>query len=168
SAVSCKASTAPTRPRVTPTVTESTVGDSDRRSGAPPTAQGLLDPLVGAGLVGRDGARHLHRALRELARGSPARGPGGGGARSGRVAEGRIQRGEGVLAVGHRHAEELQEPAGGILGHVHSSAASGTASHSGGPLGLKLRVLTKCSPWWKFTLNFPPPKRSRRNASGPS
>ena len=38
------------------------------------------------------------------------------------------------------------KPAGGILGHAHSSAASGTASHNGGPAGLKFRVLTKCSP----------------------
>src|SRR3972149_2953516 len=49
-----------------------------------------------------------------------------------------------------------------------SSPSSGRSFQSGGPSGLKFLVLTKCRPWWRFSLNFPPPKRSPMNFTGSS
>src|SRR5687768_13679578 len=80
---------------------------------------------------------------------------------------------ESVLQVGHRHSEELQQPARLVTGHgstapYSSTLISGASFHRGALSGLKFFVFTKCIPWCRFILNFPPPKRPSIHARGSS
>ncbi len=66
-------------------------------------------------------------------------------------------RGPGSLLRGLFCSNSYMSNRRGETGRFYSSPSSGRSCHLGSPSGLKLRVPTKCMPWWKFTLNFPPP-----------
>src|SRR5215813_6289308 len=47
-------------------------------------------------------------------------------------------------------------------------SSAGASLQRGSPSGLKLRVLTKCRPWCRFSLNLPPPYRPASHPAGSS
>src|SRR5262249_29433374 len=82
-----------------------------------------------------------------------------------------------VFEIRYRDPEHLQNTSGLVTRHrpfsfreteAHSSASSGTPFQRGSPAGLKFFVLTKWSPWWRFTLNLPPPHIPAIQPSGSS
>src|SRR2546425_2052089 len=82
---------------------------------------------------------------------------------------------DGVFEVRHRHAEQLQDPSRFLARHLfapsmlaQSRRSSGTSRQRGSPSGLKFLVVTKCIPWWRFSLNFPPPYRAAIHPAGSS